>query len=1146
MRNLNRAPTDKLTKALTDGGVSQENIEWLVPYLDMSHPEYPELLEQVQRQPTLGRSGNWNDPVVDLLSKTLFNADQRPRGIKAFSALVGPANLGKLLRAPAMGMGYSMNRQISILYVYEEARGCIGSVQALVLLAAAWNGFTVMPALLKAEAGDLRDAFFLLGGESDTGRVLLACAYIAKTQQAEEQMVRAVQEGVLSMLNATARAQTRASYISQLEQYVRAGVDGPLPVSPNKIRASNNYSWIDTSHAGAACFTVLDIAPALKPAFVLTANLAPGRVLNKALAQTDLNGLFDKMPWLTERMDVSIALGNLLDSRDLLYRMAQEYPEVFKKALQQADYRVSEALSAVAEAAAPELLENFRRSNKANLQNKAAEQMLSTCDARDASLLRRFIFSGNGLEEIRSRFSIGSNGSTGWHDTNGVESYCRQYGADPFALRSLIAIAVTGYGFRLAGAWSAVCKGQVSPLKEKVGIILDGLIQEGLSPAESLSLAEMVHDATYSDQEKETLQKDAGTWLALHKDYIPEAQKGSAFARAVATRALAAHKETEALCALTADGSKVVRALAVQYLTHQPNAVELACRLLESKKSAQREAAVEILSKRDQKLERRSQLEAALAKEKSAKLANAIRALLGMEPEEIAASAAGGGSGDLVKETLKGGKKRKVQWVLDATQQLVSRTGALSDEDRLAAVLVSCTQPGGVPTAKALAAPLDAGELAVYAQAVYDIWIGQSAPSKQKWVLTFASLFGGPGMVDTLKRQITQWPQEGRGAIACDAVNALALSPAPEGLLLVDSISRKFKFKQVKAAAVKALAFAAQELGLTPEELADRIVPDLGLDERSQRVFDYGPRRFTVTLSPALTLEVTNQDGKRLKSLPAPGKQDDEALAAEASAQFKSLKKQIKATVTAQTLRLEQALSSGRTWTGEGWQALFVRKPVMRPFAMGLIWGVYDGEGSLTASFRYLEDGSFNTVDEDEYTLANDAKVGLLHPLELDEEQLEAWRTQLSDYEITQPFPQLSRTVYRPEASTEGQTSLERFGGKLINSLSLSGKMLGAGWFRGTPQDAGFFYEFFREDGPIGVQLNFSGAYAGGSIGEDEDEVTVYDVVFYHAGDREQGYSKNLIPLGQLPLRLYSETVYQLEKATAASTETDPSWRAKR
>ena len=44
----------------------------------------------------------------------------------------------------------------------------------------------------------------------------------------------------------------------------------------------------------------------------------------------------------------------------------------------------------------------------------------------------------------------------------------------------------------------------------------------------------------------------------------------------------------------------------------------------------------------------------------------------------------------------------------------------------------------------------------------------------------------------------------------------------------MDGISRKFKFKQVKAAAVKALEFAASQLGITTEELADRIVPDLG------------------------------------------------------------------------------------------------------------------------------------------------------------------------------------------------------------------------------------------------------------------------------------------------------------------------------
>ena len=84
-------------------------------------------------------------------------------------------------------------------------------------------------------------------------------------------------------------------------------------------------------------------------------------------------------------------------------------------------------------------------------------------------------------------------------------------------------------------------------------------------------------------------------------------------------------------------------------------------------------------------------------------------------------------------------------------------------------------------------------------------------------------------MTPKLVRAISEWPQHARGAIACDAVTALALSPDPAALLAVDAISRKFKFRQVKAAAGAALEHAAQELGITLEELADRIVPDTGL-----------------------------------------------------------------------------------------------------------------------------------------------------------------------------------------------------------------------------------------------------------------------------------------------------------------------------
>lgn len=83
-----------------------------------------------------------------------------------------------------------------------------------------------------------------------------------------------------------------------------------------------------------------------------------------------------------------------------------------------------------------------------------------------------------------------------------------------------------------------------------------------------------------------------------------------------------------------------------------------------------------------------------------------------------------------------------------------------------------------------------------------------------------------------------------------------------------------------------------------------------------------------------------------------------------------------------QKQRLELALSSGRMWKKEEWVELFTKKPVMHPFAIGLIWGIYKEE-TLTGSFRYMEDGSFNTVDEEELELPEDAVIGLIHPIEL-------------------------------------------------------------------------------------------------------------------------------------------------------------------
>ena len=195
----------------------------------------------------------------------------------------------------------------------------------------------------------------------------------------------------------------------------------------------------------------------------------------------------------------------------------------------------------------------------------------------------------------------------------------------------------------------------------------------------------------------------------------------------------------------------------------------------------------------------------------------------------------------------------------------------------------------------------------------------------------------------------------------------------------------------MRAAAAKALVDAADAIGITSEELADRIVPDLGFGRDLSRTFDFGSRQFTVYLTPALELEIFEGE-KKLKNLPKPGVKDDPEKSAAAVRDFKEMKKQMKAAVQSQRERLEHVLLCERQWTADAWRALFIEKPVMHCFAIGLSWGVYDTNGKLTDTFRYMEDGSFNTVDEDEYTLPDGAMIGLVHPIELDDETLSAWR----------------------------------------------------------------------------------------------------------------------------------------------------------
>ena len=235
---------------------------------------------------------------------------------------------------------------------------------------------------------------------------------------------------------------------------------------------------------------------------------------------------------------------------------------------------------------------------------------------------------------------------------------------------------------------------------------------------------------------------------------------------------------------------------------------------------------------------------------------------------------------------------------------------------------------------------VDEESLSRFATELLQLWIQDGAPAKEKWVMYISALFGSVQIVHMLTPQIKEWTENSRGAIAADAVKVLAYLKEPSALMAIDKIKRSVKNRQVKGAAEEALQLAADNLGLTPEQLEDRLVTTLGFDESGTLRLSYGERSFLIKVNGDLQVVVLNEEtGKTVKSLPAPAQKDDAELAAQSKARFTQLKKDLKTMVGIQAQRLEESLSKQRLWSAEEWKALFVENVIMQKFAVGLIWG---------------------------------------------------------------------------------------------------------------------------------------------------------------------------------------------------------------
>lgn len=358
-------------------------------------------------------------------------------------------------------------------------------------------------------------------------------------------------------------------------------------------------------------------------------------------------------------------------------------------------------------------------------------------------------------------------------------------------------------------------------------------------------------------------------------------------------------------------------------------------------------------------------------------------------------------------------------------------------------------------------AALEPRSLDVFLWTLLGVWIDAGGSSANAWAMFALGHLGGDEVVRRLAPAIKRWPREKARPRALMGVDVLGMIGSDVALLHLSELAQRAKNVHVEDRARELLARVAENRGLDEEGLADRLVPDLGLDATGGLTLDFGPRSFRVRFSAELepqVFEVGEASVTRspLKTLPRATKDDDAAKAKAAHDLWKGLKEDAKSVTSSLRARLERAMCDGRTWEASSFRALMLEHPLVTTVARRLLWSTVEVAESgdtdapspsfkLLVTFRVAEDGSLADVNDASFELADDALVTLVHPLRLEATALARWTQLFGDYEVLQAFPQLAREVARPSNRTRSFTDLPT---REIPYHVLAGSLESRGWKR--------------------------------------------------------------------------------------------------
>lgn len=321
---------------------------------------------------------------------------------------------------------------------------------------------------------------------------------------------------------------------------------------------------------------------------------------------------------------------------------------------------------------------------------------------------------------------------------------------------------------------------------------------------------------------------------------------------------------------------------------------------------------------------------------------------------------------------------------------------------------------------RALRGKLDEESAGEWLWHLYERWWAQETPDAQSGFIWLTGPLGNDSVATRLLNPIkshTQWfGRYARGEHAKNAIRCLRIIGTTQAYATLFTLSQTHTNKTLRATANSAINGLLKQKGWTREQMLDRIVPDAGLDASGTYVFDYGPRQFELRFRGAFDIEFVDEDGKRFARIPAVRKSDDVDKVTRAKEDYKIIRQRLKVLVEQQTERLFEAFLELTHWPVADWQAYILGHPLMMHFARKLVWCACDEAGAMVEVFLPGEDRGCMGLDYEAVELEGAATVRLVHPAELEPGELLEWTDLLTDFEIVQPFEQLTRPVYTPSS----------------------------------------------------------------------------------------------------------------------------------